>query len=499
MTSTLTLALLLTSFAVHAQPAGIQSSFGSGSTVLGNADHRLILDTGFFEIPGSNGTLQILIGADLHLPDVPLASIADAKGVAGHEVTVGLSLDDAADVVGGDFIISYDPDVLTPVAVTPTGLSENAGLNLVQNLDLPGETRVGFVRENLVTSGGGALFGITFVVSLEAEPADYPVILEQAVLTTLPADILAAVSHGTVTVRSITLGDIDNDGEVTASDVLLALRIAIEIILPTPAQEVAADVNQDGVISIKDAVLILHHTLGVITAFTKPAVLAEFPADVPVDLSELTALPGEGVAFDLTLDVTEAAVAGDLRLAWKAPAGTTVLASVIGLTEEVLTLQNAETPDEIRVNFIERETISTPVSIRLEVTNPAATPIEIDLSGTLLDARATEIGRITFSQTIDTDIPTEFALSQNHPNPFNPATTIRYDVPGSGHVRITIYDITGQEVRRLVDRRESPGRHSVLWNGRDSRGRTVSSGIYFYRMAVDGGRFTDVKRMVFLK
>jgi hypothetical protein len=76
-----------------------------------------------------------------------------------------------------------------------------------------------------------------------------------------------------------------------------------------------------------------------------------------------------------------------------------------------------------------------------------------------------------------------FALYQTVPNPFNPTTQLRYEVPTpGGQVRITIYNVQGQVVRRLVDREHTPGFYQESWNGRNDSGLSVSSGIYFARM-----------------
>jgi hypothetical protein len=95
-------------------------------------------------------------------------------------------------------------------------------------------------------------------------------------------------------------------------------------------------------------------------------------------------------------------------------------------------------------------------------------------------------------------IPTESALYQNHPNPFNPSTTIGYDVPvGSGQVTLRIYDIRGTHIRTLVNETPPGGRHTVEWDGRDNRGQTVSSGIYFYRLKAKG--FVETRKMLLMK
>jgi len=93
--------------------------------------------------------------------------------------------------------------------------------------------------------------------------------------------------------------------------------------------------------------------------------------------------------------------------------------------------------------------------------------------------------------------PTEFALLQNFPNPFNPETTIKYNLAESADVHLQIYNVVGQVVRTLVVERQSAGRYQVRWNGTDDRGMAVSSGIYFYH--VSAGKFQDVRKLMLLK
>jgi len=99
--------------------------------------------------------------------------------------------------------------------------------------------------------------------------------------------------------------------------------------------------------------------------------------------------------------------------------------------------------------------------------------------------------------------PGDFVLEQNYPNPFNPTTTISFSVPVASGVTIRVYSILGQEVATLVDGPFAAGSHTAIWNGRDSAGRVVASGVYFYRMEATGlgggGSFTSMRRMLFLK
>ena len=93
-------------------------------------------------------------------------------------------------------------------------------------------------------------------------------------------------------------------------------------------------------------------------------------------------------------------------------------------------------------------------------------------------------------------LPTEFAVNV-YPNPFNPSTTISYDLPESAPVSVVIYDVLGQQVRHLISQFNSAGRYSVQWDARDNQGRGVASGVYIAR--VDAGTTTLSQKMLLLK
>jgi len=105
----------------------------------------------------------------------------------------------------------------------------------------------------------------------------------------------------------------------------------------------------------------------------------------------------------------------------------------------------------------------------------------------------------------DCFIPSSFSLGQNYPNPFNPSTLIRYQLSAvrgrPSAVTLKVYNVLGQEVRTLVDKKQAPGSHSVIWDGLDNFGQEVGSGIYFYRLEVIGDRLRVEKsrKMVLLR
>ena len=93
--------------------------------------------------------------------------------------------------------------------------------------------------------------------------------------------------------------------------------------------------------------------------------------------------------------------------------------------------------------------------------------------------------------------PASFDLLQNHPNPFNSSTVIRFDLPNPADVVLKIYNVRGQEVKTLLNERQSAGRKSVTWDGTDAAGLRVSTGVYVYRIQSD--QFSKSKKLVFLQ
>ena len=94
-------------------------------------------------------------------------------------------------------------------------------------------------------------------------------------------------------------------------------------------------------------------------------------------------------------------------------------------------------------------------------------------------------------------IPTSYGLSQNYPNPFNPETTIAYQLPETGHVTIVIYNMMGQEVRKLIDEDRQAGFHEVVWDGRNEKGETVPSGIFIIRTVI--GEVVKTRKVLLMK
>ena len=93
--------------------------------------------------------------------------------------------------------------------------------------------------------------------------------------------------------------------------------------------------------------------------------------------------------------------------------------------------------------------------------------------------------------------PLTFNLYDNYPNPFNPTTSITFDLSTESPVKLEIYDIAGHKIITLINEQRQAGTYQVIWNGQDNLGNSVASGLYVYR--IQAGTFVQFKKMLFLK
>ncbi|MDP8203467.1 MAG: T9SS type A sorting domain-containing protein, partial [Candidatus Tenebribacter mawsonii] len=89
-------------------------------------------------------------------------------------------------------------------------------------------------------------------------------------------------------------------------------------------------------------------------------------------------------------------------------------------------------------------------------------------------------------------------LSQNFPNPFNPETTIEFSIQQKSYIGLSVYNIKGQKIKTLAHNEFDIGSHSIIWNGDDESGNSISSGLYLYKLIVNG-KTKSVKKCLLLK
>jgi hypothetical protein len=165
-----------------------------------------------------------------------------------------------------------------------------------------------------------------------------------------------------------------------------------------------------------------------------------------------------------------------------------------------LTILGVACPDSFHTSLAFPRTIAAGETLRVEISYIGHSSVSDTVAISHDDAHQPAI-RIGVSVEIVGGIvqaaPTRFALSQNAPNPFNPRTVLRFGIPEASSVRLAVYSVGGQLVRILVDGPTGAGHHSVVWDGTDSGGRAVASGVYLYRLV--GVERTLVRRMALLR
>jgi parallel beta-helix repeat protein/predicted outer membrane repeat protein len=126
--------------------------------------------------------------------------------------------------------------------------------------------------------------------------------------------------------------------------------------------------------------------------------------------------------------------------------------------------------------------------------------IALTITDGFIEDTEIKLNYITVTDTTNSSnnvYPFRTKLNQNYPNPFNPETTIYFTTEYTENAELFIYNIKGQKIKRLIDKNLPVGKHAVVWDGKDSNGKSVVSGIYFYRLKV--GDFEESRKMLLLK
>lgn len=282
---------------------------------------------------------------------------------------------------------------------------------------------------------------------------------------------------GEALLRAAEVGDLNADGTRDLLDALHSVHLILDA-SATLFERRAADLNGDGEIDIFDLAKLIGWILGKPIAGAKavPPGIATWrmeeggtvlSVEIPVALRAIF-LEVEGPVEEVRLKEGGEAV----LTARRTPHGT-LKALIYTLSEQGVRGRDGQ----IGLSLSDGEQVGDPVDV-------------VSIQG--VDLRGARVG---FQQA--PALPTAYALSQNHPNPFNSATVIAYDLPQESRVALRIFSCLGQEVARLVDGSVRAGTHRVYWDGRDRRGRRVASGVYLVCLEAD--TYRAVVKMVLLR
>jgi hypothetical protein len=289
-------------------------------------------------------------------------------------------------------------------------------------------------------------------------------------------------------------GDADDNEQLQAFDAALTL---LEVIFPATLsglEELAANVDSDPVgtgINPFDASLILQHRVGFISSFPVQAATSTnhpqpnlgSPKGIPQVRS--LALRTDNGYLSVWAEERDEILSGDLLL--EGVEGQVVMSDELG----DFLLASHSTEEGLRVVFAGAAAVTGPGELlRIHGVGPG----NVHLTRALFNNGTIE-GRTTFERVEHALVA--FALHANAPNPFNPETTIGFELASSTGVRLEVFDLLGQKVRTLVSQTLPSGSHRALWDGRNDAGIQVGSGVYVYRL--EAGAFAQTRRMLLVK
>jgi hypothetical protein len=294
-----------------------------------------------------------------------------------------------------------------------------------------------------------------------------------------------------------TLGDADFDSDCDISDVLVVVDFILEEDFPTEDEFRNVDVNMDEEINIADVIMMVDIIFGGVGRSmefdaSEVAYIDLVPEYAQSRLSFEIEYSGPVRGFEFELEYDPALV--DVRSPGLSNFQDHVMVSSKESGTGVLKILAADLQGGT-IEGLNRSFITIPVDFKGNQYQVALVIMKgIKLAGA--DGSLVNVIARTTKSDVKV-IPGEFALQQNFPNPFNPSTTIRYDLPEEGFVNLTIYNMMGQKVRTLRLETMQPGYHSMVWDGMNDVGSQVATGMYFY--SIHTGSFQATKKMLFLK
>ena len=321
---------------------------------------------------------------------------------------------------------------------------------------------------------------------------------------------------------TIDYGDVNGDGDITPFDAALILKDVVGIPFMSPlcptCDARAADVSGNGSITSYDASLVLQRSVGLISCFPGDPSCQAAPqqtATASLRLPTLKARYGGKVTVSVNLDKAEELLAGEFALTYDVN-----FLNLIGITPESTELSDIERADKKgrslpfliasqvrdgKVHFafanLQAE-ITQGTILKLEFKLNRHIPYEHAIPLTLSQAsfNEREVPNL-YSGAIEI-LPIRTAVLQNYPNPFNPETWIPYQLATDSPVTISIYNVKAQLIRTIILGKQNAGIYATknkaaYWDGRDSFGEKVASGVYYY--ALQAGEFRATRKMVILK
>ena len=363
------------------------------------------------------------------------------------------------------------------------------------------------------------------------------------------------LSSADYTVTPDKRGDVGNS--ISHFDASYVLRYWAGLLDLNPYQKIAADVTGNGEVSHFDASYILRYYVGLIDQFPVGADWKFVPTSFPindtnwpsapnslsytplnstktnqdfkgivygdvtgnwsssllakpqvdeglfprVNLDDFSGLAGEEVILPITVkDISDVYSAG-IVLEYDPDLLKVIRVKTTDLTKDHMVI-SSDTEGQLRIALAGVQAIEGSGSL-VDVIFKVSEDAKVGQTSLirLTEVDLNELGSTGFLEgavfRVRNKVPTTYSLSQNYPNPFNAETQINYSLPKTDHVTLCVYNLMGQKIKTLVDESREAGSYQAIWDGRDERGETVSSGVYFLIMRA--GEFKQIKKVLLMR
>lgn len=316
------------------------------------------------------------------------------------------------------------------------------------------------------------------------------------------------------------LGDLNLDERITPEDAWCVFQVYLNGGIPPdgPCNNlctiITADANCDEAITPDDALIVfqgyMNSLLPPLECPTAQFALAKKAIPRVLYLPEVAGKAGQIVTFSILVEQPQELQAFGFDLGYPKNAMSFISAERAELTTHWQALEAREnvagvvTIGGFNAVAITDSTAGPLVTLKFKVKENTALDGEIwlfnlkdDLANSRIQYHSNRLLSKEERPLENAELPDEFSVAQNFPNPFNAQTKIVYHLPGQSLVEIDIYNSLGQKIRTLISRSQSAGKYEVHWNSRDESGREVPSGIYFYRLQASD--FSEMKKMLLIK
>ncbi|MCK5126272.1 MAG: S8 family serine peptidase [candidate division Zixibacteria bacterium] len=290
-------------------------------------------------------------------------------------------------------------------------------------------------------------------------------------------------------------GDVNMDGDVDILDIVYLINFKYKDGPPPEPYEIEGDFNCDTLVNIIDITILIDYKYkgGAAPQDCCPqsVLLEPTPIFLKVKLAIIEASITEKYDGNTTTIMLNSEIdLQGLELRINCDEGATIT----NLTPD-LQLFASETDGQRQIGLLDTKNngyLATGLNSVIKVTGKAQITEAIGVN-----KEGTGVGIKIKNAEKEAMLPTAFALHDCYPNPFNPVTTISYDLQDAVNVKLVVYNVIGQRVATLVNEYQAAGSYQVDWNSRNKSGQTVASGIYVYRLTA--GEFVETKRMMLLK